>query len=150
MNIYVFCTVAIKIIAILAILGVISFAVAFVSAVIDDFRAERIGCVSGIVALCCFIVSAGLLIAYAINVSKCQTIIEAKLGTKYEDYAILADDNNSQVDVLSDKFEFISNNTRYEAYYNENQDAVIINKINTKETDKISNIFGRTVNRTVN
>lgn len=39
------------------------------------------------------------------------------------------------------KFEFSSDNIRYEAYYDKKQNAMIVNKINSKEIDKIKNVF---------
>ena len=39
------------------------------------------------------------------------------------------------------QFEFSSDNIRYEAYYDKKQNAMIINKINSKEIDKIKNVF---------
>lgn len=78
-----------------------------------------------------------ILTIYGFNGSKCRTIINSKLEAKYDDYKILSNEDN----ILEDKFEFSSDNIRYEAYYDKKQNAMIVNKINSKEIDKIKNVF---------
>lgn len=91
----------------------------------------------GVIFICCLIAINTILIIYGINGSKCITIINSKLEAKYDDYKILSNEDN----ILEDKFEFSSDNIRYEAYYDKKQNAMIVNKINSKEIDKIKNVF---------
>lgn len=94
-------------------------------------------CITGIIFICCFIATIIILTIYGFNGSKCRTIINSKLEAKYDDYKILSNEDN----ILEDKFEFSSDNIRYEAYYDKKQNAMIVNKINSKEIDKIKNVF---------
>lgn len=94
-------------------------------------------CITSIIFICCFIALIIILTIYGFNGSKCRTIINSKLEAKYDDYKILSNEDN----ILEDKFEFSSDNIRYEAYYDKKQNAMIVNKINSKEIDKIKNVF---------
>jgi uncharacterized membrane protein len=94
-------------------------------------------CITTIIFICCFIAIIIILIIYGFSGSKCRTIINSKLEAKYDDYKILSNEDN----ILEDKFEFSSDNIRYEAYYDKKQNAMIVNKINSKEIDKIKNMF---------
>lgn len=89
------------------------------------------------VFICCLIATIIILTIYGFSGSKCRTIINSKLEAKYDDYKILSNEDN----ILEDKFEFSSDNIRYEAYYDKKQNAMIVNKINSKEIDKIKNVF---------
>lgn len=140
MNSYIFYKVSNNIILLFEIAAFLTLFIFYVTTLIDDKagRAKKIG-ITNIVACAFFsIIGVVLTIANLVNASKCQTIIKAKLETKYEDCVIL-DDNKTNV--LNDKFDFVSNDIKYEAYYNKKQNAVIINKINTNETEEINDIF---------
>lgn len=140
MNSYIFYKVSNNIIPIFGIAILLTFFIAYVTTLVDDKtgRAKKIGITNTVACVFFSIIGSVLMIANFVNASKCQTIIKAKLETKYEDCVIL-DDNKTNV--LNDKFDFVSNDIKYEAYYNKKQNAVIIHKINTNKTEEISDIF---------
>ena len=137
MNSYMlYATVIPKLLFIMSFIGVCCaiLLVTFFLISITNYNMYRI---VAVIFICCLIAINTILIIYGINGSKCITIINSKLEAKYDDYKILSNEDN----ILEDKFEFSSDNIRYEAYYDKKQNAMIVNKINSKEIDKIKNVF---------
>lgn len=140
MNSYMlYATVIPKLLEVISFVGICCFILLFTLSFMN-VRNKKIfygGCITGIISICCFIATIIILTIYGFNGSKCRTIINSKLEAKYDDYKILSNEDN----ILEDKFEFSSDNIRYEAYYDKKQNAMIVNKINSKEIDKIKNVF---------
>lgn len=140
MNSYMlYATVIPKLLEVISFVGICCFILLFTLSFMN-VRNKKIfygGCITSIIIICCFIATIIILTIYGFNGSKCRTIINSKLEAKYDDYKILSNEDN----ILEDKFEFSSDNIRYEAYYDKKQNAMIVNKINTKEIDKIKNVF---------
>lgn len=141
MNSYMlYATVIPKLLEVISFVGVCCFILLFTLSFMN-VRNKKIlfygCCITGIIFICCFIAPIIILTIYGFNGSKCRTIINSKLEAKYDDYKILSNEDN----ILEDKFEFSSDNIRYEAYYDKKQNAMIVNKINSKEIDKIKNVF---------
>lgn len=140
MNSYMlYATVIPKLLEVISFVGICCFILLFTLSFMN-VRNKKIfygGCITSIINICCFIATIIILTIYGFNGSKCRTIINSKLEAKYDDYKILSNEDN----ILEDKFEFSSDNIRYEAYYDKKQNAMIVNKINSKEIDKIKNVF---------
>lgn len=140
MNSYMlYATVIPKLLEVISFVGICCFILLFTLSFMN-VRNKKIfygGCITSIISICCFIATIIILTIYGFNGSKCRTIINSKLEAKYDDYKILSNEDN----ILEDKFEFSSDNIRYEAYYDKKQNAMIVNKINSKEIDKIKNVF---------
>lgn len=140
MNSYMLYTTVIpKLLEVISFVGICCFILLFTLSFMN-VRNKKIfygGCITTIISICCFIAIIIILIIYGFSGSKCRTIINSKLEAKYDDYKILSNEDN----ILEDKFEFSSDNIRYEAYYDKKQNAMIVNKINSKEIDKIKNVF---------
>lgn len=141
MNSYMlYATVIPKLLEIISFVGICCFILLFTLSFMN-VRNKKIFyygcCITSIIFICCFIAPIIILTIYGFNGSKCRTIINSKLEAKYDDYKILSNEDN----ILEDKFEFSSDNIRYEAYYDKKQNAMIVNKINSKEIDKIKNVF---------
>lgn len=140
MNSYMlYATVIPKLLEVISFVGICCFILLFTLSFMN-VRNKKI--FSGIIfngccIICCFIATIIILTIYGFSGSKCRTIINSKLEAKYDDYKILSNEDN----ILEDKFEFSSDNIRYEAYYDKKQNAMIVNKINSKEIDKIKNVF---------
>ena len=140
MNSYMlYATVIPKLLEVISFVGICCFILLFTLSFMN-VRNKKIfygGCITSSICICCFIATIIILTIYGFNGSKCRTIINSKLEAKYDDYKILSNEDN----ILEDKFEFSSDNIRYEAYYDKKQNAMIVNKINSKEIDKIKNVF---------
>lgn len=140
MNSYMlYATVIPKLLEVISFVGICCFILLFTLSFMN-VRNKKIFygcCITGSIFICCFIAIIIILIIYGFSGSKCRTIINSKLEAKYDDYKILSNEDN----ILEDKFEFSSDNIRYEAYYDKKQNAMIVNKINSKEIDKIKNVF---------
>lgn len=137
MNSYMlYATVIPKLLFIMSFIG-ISCVILLVTFFLISIANYKMYSIVGVIFICCLIATNTILIIYGINGSKCITIINSKLEAKYDDYKILSNEDN----ILEDKFEFSSDNIRYEAYYDKKQNAMIVNKINSKEIDKIKNVF---------
>jgi hypothetical protein len=140
MNSYMlYATVIPKLLEVISFVGICCFILLFTLSFMN-VRNKKIFygcCITSIIFICCFIATIIILTIYGFNGSKCRTIINSKLEAKYDDYKILSNEDN----ILEDKFEFSSENIRYEAYYDKKQNAMIVNKINSKEIDKIKNVF---------
>lgn len=148
MNNYEICTLIIKLFSFFGVAMAISFIVTIIC-IIRESRycepspvAEIIGVISIILCICCFVITTGLGIGYGINKQKCQMIIKNKVEMEYGDYTLISPNYNSNSNI-NDPFEFISDGMTYEAYYDADQDAIIVQKLNFKGVQKIENVFGK-------
>lgn len=142
MNSYMlYATVIPKLLGVIGFIGTACFVLLFILSftAATNHKIFNVCCATSVICICCFIATFIMIIIDGYSGSKCRTIINAKLEAKYDNYTILS--NDRYIDILEDKFEFSSDDIRYEAYYDKKQNAMIVNKINTKEIDKIKNVF---------